>query len=112
MSIVFFEVGSVVCGAAPSSIACKRDSSCYMVAYRLTTLPVIIGRAIAGAGSAGISNGAIMVIVQLVPLRKRPVFVGFFGLAFGVSSVLGPFLGGTFTDSKYVLLWSFMLIVH
>lgn len=40
-----------------------------------------------------------MIILPLVPLRKRPVFTSIFGLAFGVSSVLGPILGGTLTDN-------------
>jgi MFS family permease len=65
----------------------------------LTLIIVVVGRAIAGIGAAGIQCGAIMIIVPLVPLRKRPVFTSFLGLAFGVSSVLGPFIGGTFTDS-------------
>jgi MFS family permease len=43
-----------------------------------------------------------MITVGLVPLHKRPVFTSFFGMAFGVSSVLGPVVGGTFTDSPYV----------
>lgn len=70
-SIVIFEVGSALCGAAPNSIA------------------FIIGRAIAGLGSAGIFCGGIMIIIPLVPLRKRPVFTSIFGMAFGISSVLG-----------------------
>lgn len=80
LSIVIFEVGSAVCGAAPHSTA------------------FIIGRAIAGLGSAGIFSGGMMIILPLVPLRKRPVFTSMFGMAFGLSSVLGPIIGGTFTD--------------
>ena len=82
ISIVIFEAGSALCGAAPSSTA------------------FIIGRAIAGAGAAGIFCGGIMVIVPLVPLRKRPVFTAFFGLAFGISSILGPLVGGSFTSNR------------
>jgi len=41
-----------------------------------------------------------MIIVPLVPLRRRPMFTSFFGMAFGVSSVLGPHIGGTFTDNR------------
>ncbi|KEF62586.1 uncharacterized protein A1O9_00559 [Exophiala aquamarina CBS 119918] len=79
-SIVCFEVGSAICGAAPTSVA------------------LIIGRAIAGLGSAGIFTGGMMVIVPLIPLHKRPVYYGFFGAVFGIASLLGPFLGGVFTD--------------
>lgn len=78
-AIGLFELGSVVCGAAPNS-----DS-------------FIVGRAIAGLGSAGVFSGAIIIIVYLVPLRKRPIFQGIVGACFGVASVLGPVLGGAFT---------------
>lgn len=54
--IVVFEIGSVICAAAPSS-------------------PVfILGRSIAGMGSAGIMTGSMMVIIPMVPLHKRPMF--------------------------------------
>ena len=80
LSIVIFEAGSALCGAAPTSTA------------------FIIGRAIAGLGSAGVFSGGMMIMIPLVPLRKRPVFTSINGIAFGISSVLGPIVGGTFTD--------------
>jgi MFS family permease len=80
ISLVIFEAGSALCGAAPSSVA------------------FIIGRAIAGLASAGIFTGGMMIILPLIPLRKRPIYTSFFGLASGVSSVLGPLMGGAFTD--------------
>ena len=46
VSIVIFEVGSAVCGGAPSSNA------------------LIVGRSIAGIGSAGIFSGALVVSVS------------------------------------------------
>ncbi|KAF2440027.1 putative efflux pump antibiotic resistance protein [Karstenula rhodostoma CBS 690.94] len=79
-AVVVFEIGSALCGAAPSS-------------------PVlIVGRAIAGAGSAGISNGAIVVVIQITPLEKRPMFTGLIGAVFGIAGVVGPLLGGAFTE--------------
>ncbi len=54
-SIGCFELGSLVCGAAPNSTA------------------FIIGRAIAGLGSSGVLCGAIVIIVYVVPLHKRPL---------------------------------------
>jgi MFS family permease len=80
ISLVIFEAGSALCGAAPSSVT------------------FIIGRAIAGLGSAGIFTGGMMIILPLVPLRKRPIYTSFFGIAMGLTSVLGPLLGGAFTD--------------
>lgn len=90
LSIVIFEAGSAICGAAPTSTA------------------FIIGRAIAGLGSAGIFSGGMMVILPLVPLRRRPVFTSMFGMAFGISSVLGPIVGGTLTD-RVTWRWCFYL---
>ncbi|KAF2097192.1 putative aflatoxin efflux pump, partial [Rhizodiscina lignyota] len=90
ISIVIFEAGSALCGAAPNSTS------------------FIVGRAIAGLGSAGIFSGGSMLILPLVPLRKRPVFTSIFGMIFAVSSVLGPIVGGTFTD-KVTWRWCFYI---
>lgn len=73
--IGLFEVGSAVCGAAPNSVV------------------FIIGRAIAGTGSAGIMSGAVVLLVSVVPLAKRPKYQGLFGACFGLASVAGPLLG-------------------
>ena len=81
IAIGLFELGSVVCGAAPNSKA------------------FIVGRAVAGLGSAGVISGAIIIIVYLVPLHKRPAFQGLIGACFGTASVLGPVLGGAFTTN-------------
>ncbi|KAK5946085.1 hypothetical protein PMZ80_000224 [Knufia obscura] len=79
-SLIVFEIGSAVCGAAPSSTA------------------LIIGRAVAGLGNAGLFQGAVIIVVYIVPLHKRPQYMGFMGLVFGVASAIGPLLGGAFTD--------------
>lgn len=39
----------------------------------------------------------MVVMVYSLPLQKRPKYQGFFGAVFGLSSVLGPTVGGVFT---------------
>jgi hypothetical protein len=80
--IFLFEIGSAICGAAQTSTM------------------LIIGRAIAGLGSSGIFTGAILIMLNTVPLHRRPLLQGLFGACFGVASVAGPLLGGAFTGSK------------
>jgi hypothetical protein len=40
-----------------------------------------------------------MITMPLIPLRKRPIFQSFFGIVFGVSSIISPLVGGGFTDN-------------
>ncbi|KAM5346693.1 hypothetical protein ACJ41O_009698 [Fusarium nematophilum] len=80
-AVVIFEVGSALCGGAPSSTA------------------FIIGRAIAGIGSAGIFSGSSVILTQILPLEKRPMYIGMMGSIFGVASIVGPLMGGALTDN-------------
>lgn len=89
-AIGIFEIGSLLCGAAPNSIA------------------LIIGRAVAGLGSAGIFSGALIIIAYSVPLQKRPMYSGLIGGMYGIASVAGPLLGGLFTD-KATWRWCFYI---
>ena len=78
--IVLFEIGSAVCGSAPSSNA------------------FIVGRAIAGVGASGLFSGLMVMMMYTIPLRQRPIYQGMFAAVFAIGSVIGPLLGGTFTD--------------
>lgn len=79
-AIGVFEVGSLICGVAPSSAV------------------LIVGRAIAGLGVGGIFSGGIVILAYTLPLAKRPAAFGLIGGMWGLASVAGPLLGGAFTD--------------
>ncbi|RVD82330.1 uncharacterized protein DFL_006758 [Arthrobotrys flagrans] len=92
LSLFIFEVGSVVCAAAPSSTS------------------FIVGRAVAGIGAAALFSGGMTIIGFTVPLRKRPMYIAALSSMFGISSVIGPLLGGAFTDApKLTWRWCFWI---
>ncbi|KAL9582840.1 MAG: hypothetical protein Q9212_003070 [Teloschistes hypoglaucus] len=57
----------------------------------------IIGRAVAGAGSAGLFQGALVIVGFITPLEKRPLYLGIVVSAFGIATCFGPILGGALT---------------
>ncbi|KAF6838552.1 major facilitator superfamily transporter [Colletotrichum plurivorum] len=80
LAMFMFLIGSLICAVAPSSIV------------------LIVGRAVAGFGSAGILTGSFVVVATAVPLRLRPIYTAIVGLVFGFGATVGPLLGGVFTD--------------
>ncbi len=59
---------------------------------------LIVGRAVAGIGAAALFSGAMTIIGFSVPLRKRAIYIALLSSMFGISSVVGPILGGALTD--------------
>ncbi|KAL9062495.1 MAG: hypothetical protein Q9161_009796, partial [Pseudevernia consocians] len=80
ISIAIFEVGSLICGVAPNSSV------------------LITGRAISGLGGAGITTGSFTIIATIASPKNRPVYIGVLGSTYGLASIVGPLLGGVFTE--------------
>jgi EmrB/QacA subfamily drug resistance transporter len=59
---------------------------------------LILFRAVQGLGGGGLFALALAVIGDVIPPRERGRYQGYFGVVFGTSSVLGPVLGGFFTE--------------
>lgn len=90
MAIFIFELGSLTCGVAPSSTA------------------LIVGRAIAGVGAAGIGSGSYTIIGFSASPKSRPMFTGIVGTSYGVAAAVGPLIGGAFAD-KVSWRWCFYI---
>ncbi|KAI1432072.1 MFS toxin efflux pump [Xylaria sp. CBS 124048] len=89
-AVVILEIGSVVSAAAPNSPA------------------FIVGRAIAGSGSAGILIGVFVAITHSVPPRWRPICNSTIGGLECIAMIVAPVIGGALTT--YVTWrWNFWL---
>ncbi|KAI7816949.1 major facilitator superfamily domain-containing protein [Gamsiella multidivaricata] len=89
-AIFFFELGSLICGAAP------------------TIVVLVIGRGIAGLGAGGMISLTMIIISDVVSLRERGKYQGIIGSMFGISAVVGPLLGGVLAE-KSDWRWAFYL---
>ncbi|MER7556873.1 MDR family MFS transporter [Nocardioides sp. NPDC126508] len=64
-----------------------------------TDMVWLIGaRAVQGIGAGGLMVTATALIGDIIPLRDRGKYQGALGSVFGATTVLGPLLGGLFTD--------------
>ena len=89
-SVWTFLLGSVLCGAAGQfgTLPLLGDGMNQLIAFR----------ALQGIGGAGLFTMAFIIIADLFPARERGKYQGFVGAAFGIASVLGPYVGGLLTD--------------
>jgi EmrB/QacA subfamily drug resistance transporter len=91
IAIVLFLIGSALCGAA--------QGMSELIAFR----------ALQGLGGGGLMVTTIAVVGDIIPPRDRGRYQGFFGAVFGVSTVIGPLLGGFFVDN---LSWRWIFYVN
>ena len=90
-SVTVFIVGSALCGLSEG-------------------MGWLIGsRAIQGIGAGGLTVTATALIADVIPLRERGKYQGSLGAVFGVTTVLGPLLGGFFTDN---LSWRWAFYIN
>jgi len=94
--VLVFLAGSVLCGLAGEFGDLPVLGSGMM--------QLVVFRAIQGLGGGALMTSVFATIADLFPPRERGKFFGLFGSVFGLATVIGPFVGGFFTDHGTVTL--------
>ncbi|KAF2162438.1 hypothetical protein M409DRAFT_69055 [Zasmidium cellare ATCC 36951] len=81
ISNVIYLVGSLLCATANSSTM------------------FIVGRAVTGLGNSGELSGCFAVLIEIMPLRKRPIFAGMMAAVESLAIIAAPIVGGALTQS-------------
>jgi EmrB/QacA subfamily drug resistance transporter len=90
-SIVIFLAGSAMSGQSHSM------------------LELIVYRSIQGLGGGGLMVGAQTIVGDVVSPRERGRYMGLFGAMFGVTTIIGPLIGGLFVE---YLSWPWIFYIN
>ena len=80
-SLVVFTLSSMLCGAATS------------------LWQIVLFRIVQGIGGGGLQPMSLAILMETFPPRQRGLAMGIFGMGIVVGPILGPLLGGYFTDN-------------
>lgn len=95
--VLMFLIGSALCGLA------GEFGDLPLLGGGMMQL--IVFRALQGLGAGALMTVSFAVMADLYPPRERGKLFGVFGSVFGLATVVGPFIGGYFTDHGTVTLF-------
>ena len=95
-AIAVFLLGSLLAGCAQSMIQ------------------LVAGRFVQGLGAGGLATLTFTIIGEIVPARERGRYQGYLGAVWALAAVVGPVVGGVFSDRATILglagwRWMFLL---
>lgn len=96
IGVLLFLLGSALCGLSGEfgSLPVLGDGMMQLIMFR----------ALQGLGAGALMTVSFAVMADLYPPRERGRLFGVFGSVFGLATVVGPFIGGFFTDHGTVTL--------
>lgn len=89
-ALALFLIGSAICGFTPNMAG------------------LIAGRAIQGLGGGGVMVLSQAIVADIIPARKRAIYLNAMGIGWAVPMLIGPLLGGLFTD-HLTWRWAFWM---
>jgi MFS family permease len=124
-SLVLFETGSALCGGSPNMNVCTSQFHRYCRANFLTDLYagtncwesdcwcrrsrhlpwVRILYFILFSTQTHRENRGLNIVTVLTSDRERPIYMATMGLCWGLGTILGPVIGGAFSDSSATWRW-------
>jgi EmrB/QacA subfamily drug resistance transporter len=91
LGIGIFLLGSVLCGISQDGIQ------------------LVLARGVQGFGGAALFTVGLSIIADIFPPQQRAKFSGLFGMLFGISSIVGPLVGGYLSDN---ISWHWIFFVN
>jgi EmrB/QacA subfamily drug resistance transporter len=98
VGVLVFLLGSFLCGLAGEFGNLPLLGSGMM--------QLVVFRGVQGLGGGALMTVSFAVIADLYPPRERGRLFGLFGAVFGIATVIGPFVGGFFTDHGTATLFN------
>jgi MFS family permease len=110
-TVMLYEIGSIVAGAASGLLAIRQglrkpmaaaalifSLGCIVSAFAPTMWIVLLGRVLQGFGGGGLVALAFVAMNTLFPKQLVPQALAFVSMMWGSSAFLGPLIGGLFVE--------------
>lgn len=82
LALALFGTGTIMCGCAKSSLV------------------LLVGRAIQGAGAGGTEPVKALILFDLFDLRERSKWISYMNVSWALGTIAGPLLGGVFSENQ------------
>lgn len=86
-----------------------------LAAFSTSMVELAVFRAVQGLGAGGLMSMPLAIMGDMLAPRERAKYQGYFLAVFGISSVIGPLIGGLFADADQILWiagWRWVFLIN